>query len=531
MNHPLIQNLPQRIEGDFQPARGVGEGWVPVMWETAEYSGTGLACGAGSGARELVLDLKLQGRHVLHFALGQETSLCVWREGDFGLREFVTQHGGESLQECRLPALDWTNRKLVIAPKTGADPKPAFLAYVRAEAAPQEYSSARNLVATNDGWSWIALDGIASSRDVTKFFEPLRDSDFDLMLWGPGGADVTCCHNTRVGNFLPTEATHAFRICDRTHALSMNEYLQRGEPEILEVAVEAARAVGVKIHFYVRPEAFFAPFPADGTFTSQFFLDHPQWRCRDEFGDEIMRMSYAFPEVQNHMLKYCEELLEYSPDGLCFAFNRSLPMMIAEEPVLQECERISGKRPKLPDEIDGETMIAARTALVNGFLERVGQMLKSRGLEFSCMVLPDENWNRNWGLDLLKLAEHGIFDAVMVSSGGWHAANVSIIESPFWNELKTKTKVFPNGWGGSYDHREAAQYIKENIFDAGFAGGYFWDTENLSANPYNWEAVRRGGSAEYLSGAISGTIKPPRISPQTRVQGAKLGRYNPQKSY
>jgi hypothetical protein len=464
---------------------------------------------------------------VLHFALGTSTSLRVWREGDFGYREFVTQHGGMGLQECRLPALDWTDKKLVIAAKNDADPQPAFLAYVRAEAAPQKYFSARNLVATNDGWSWIALDGIASARDVTKFFEPLRDSDFGLMLWGPGGADVTCCHDTQIGNFLPTETTHAWRICDRRHAQEIQRYRQNGEPEILKTAVKAAHDVGVKIHFYVRPEAFFAPFPLDHQFTSRFFLDHPQWRCRDEFGDEIMRLSYAFPQVQEHMLKYCEELLEYLPDGLSFAFNRSLPMMIAEEPVLEEFERQQGRRPNLPEEIDSDGMARARTVLMNGFLQRVRDLLNARGLEFSCMVSPDENWNRNWGLDLMELATRSIFDVICVHDGGFHANSNPVAKSTFWRELKSKTHVFPNGWGGSYDHAEAARYLKENVFDAGFAGGFFWDTENLSANPYNWEAVRRGGSPEYFEGDIT----PPRITPLTRVQGVKLGRYNPQMSY
>jgi len=55
--------------------------------------------------------------------------------------------------------------------------------------------------------------------------------------------------------------------------------------------------------------------------------------------------------------------------------------------------------------------------------------------------------------------------------------------------------------------------------------------ENLSQNPYNWEAVRRGGSREYLEGAIGGQIAPPRFVLLTRIQGTKLGRYNPQTSY
>ena len=526
MNDQLITDLPQRIVGVFEPARGAGEGWIPVTWETAESSGIGLAAGANSGASELVLDLDLEGRHILHFALSAQTSLRVWQEGENSYREFSTQHGGENLQECRMHAQDWTNKKLCISLKTGFSPKPTFLAYIRAEPEREKYCSARNLVATNDGWSWIALDGIESARDVRSFFAPLRDSDFGLMLWAPVGADVSGCHNTKIGTFLPTQPTYAFRQCERDSAQSLAAYTQSDEPEILVAAVEAARAADVKIHFYIRPEAFFAPFPLDEYFASQFFIEHPELRCRDEFGDEIMRLSYAFPQVQDHMIAYCEELLQYSPDGLCFAFNRSLPMMICEEPVCAEFEKQNNRRPKLPEEVDSPEMIAARETLMNGFFERVRQILSSRGLQFSCMVSPDEELNRNSGLDLQGLAQRGIFDVICVHDGGFHAQSTPVTQNPFWNELKNKTRVYLNGFGGSYDHVEAAQFLKE-VFDAGFAGGFFWDTENLSQNPYNWEMVQRGGTREYLESEI----ETPRITALTRVQGTKLGRYNPQKSY
>ncbi|MEO6906925.1 MAG: hypothetical protein ABI210_03450, partial [Abditibacteriaceae bacterium] len=97
MKEQLLTDLPKLIVGDFKPACGVGEGWVSVAWETAEYSGTGLAAGANSGAPDLILDLNLEGCYILHFALSPETSLRAWCEGDDSYREFNTQHGGNHL--------------------------------------------------------------------------------------------------------------------------------------------------------------------------------------------------------------------------------------------------------------------------------------------------------------------------------------------------------------------------------------------------------------------------------------------------
>lgn len=530
MNDQIRTNLPQLIVGHFEPARGAGEGWVTYTWETAEHAGTGLAAGANCGAEVLTLDLKLEGHHVLHFGLSSATSLRVWCEGNNDYREFNTDHGYDNLLECRSHAIDWTGKRLCLAVKTGHMARPAALAYIRAEPVAEKYVSARNLVATNDGWSWIAMGGIESARDVRSYFTPLLDSDFGLVMWAPLGADLTGSHGTKVGTFVPTQAmTSCFRQYERNAVEGLGTYIQSNEPEILTAVVEAAKAAEVGIHFYIRPEAFYAPFPFDKYFLSQFFQDHPELRCYDEFGDEIMRLSYAFPEVQDHMIAYFKELLEYSPDGLCFAFNRGLPMMICEEPVLAEYEKHYGRRPNLPEEVDSDEMIATRETLMSGFLERVHDLLKSHGLQFSCIVSPDEELNRTSGLDLQGLAARGIFDLICVHDGGFNAESTPVADLPFWNELKTKTKVYLNGFGGSSSHAATAQFLK-GVFDADFAGGFFWDVENLSKSPYDWEMVRRGGTREFLEGVNTGEIKAPRIIPLTRIHGAKLGRYDPMKN-
>ena len=525
-NSDYLLDLSSRAS-NFQAAAGVGEGWVPFTWETASRKGTGLACGAASGASELVIDLGLSGAHTLHFALGAHTALRVWLDGDAGFRELVTAHGGRRVQECRFHHADLTGKKLHIAPVNGPQPRPAMLAYIRAtQDAP--HRNARNLVATNDGWSWVALDGIEGERDVWKFFTPLRDSDFGLMLWGPGGADLSVCHQTKLGTTGELHPTHAFRNLERVHAEQLKAFFESGG-DILRAAVAAARDVDIKIHFYIRVEAFGAPFPS--AMRSQIQIDNPQWRCRDEFGDEILRLSYAHREVQDHMLAYFEEILEYAPDGLCFAFNRSLPMMICEAPVLEEFERQQGRAARLPEEADSPEMAAARGVLLSGFLGRVRDLLTKRGLEFSCMVPPDFESNRTFGLDLTALAAQNVFDSVMVHSGGFHAQAVEAWKDPQWLALKERMPVYLNGWGGSYQHVEAARFLQESVFDPGFAGGFFWDTENLNMNPHNWHVARQGGTTAFLDGVISGEIASPVFEEFTWLQGVKLGRYDPGKSY
>jgi hypothetical protein len=235
----MISDLPARVAGGFTAARGVGEGWIPVTWETAELQGTGLAAGAGSGATELAIELNLRGPYTVHVALGSCTGLRVWLDGDPAYREFVTRHGGNALQECRLHTADLTGRRLCVGIKDDLRPQPAFLGYVRVEPGTATHRSARNLIATNDGFSWVAVDGIASARDVSRYFAAYRDSDFGLMLWGPEGADVTGCHATRVGTPANTDTGRVFRECDRNHARQFASLLKNGQ-DLLTAAVENA---------------------------------------------------------------------------------------------------------------------------------------------------------------------------------------------------------------------------------------------------------------------------------------------------
>jgi hypothetical protein len=519
------------VEGGFRPARGVGEGWVKVNYETATRKGTGLAAGCRSGASELTIRLGLKGAHTLHLALGSSTCLQAWLDGE-GHREFVTLHGGNSLQECRLHASDLTGKNLHIALKDGYRAGPAFLGYVRAVPGESPHRNARNLIATNDGWSWVAVNGIQSPKDVSHYFTPFRDSDFFRMLWCPTGADFSGAHRTKVGTLAPMTSTHAFRQCDRDHAEALAKYIHSGG-DLLASAVENAREIGMEIHFYIRVEAFQGPFPWEHTFTSKFCAAHPEWRCHDGTGDEILRMSYAYPQVQDHMLEYIEELLQYRPNGICLAFNRSLPMAICEEPVQKEFEHRQGRRPRLPEEADSPGMVEARTHFTSRFIERLHSLLGRKNLDLSCMVPANAESNRVLGLDLEDLNRREMFESVCVHSGGIHAAKSLCHQSPFWTKLRDmrKARVYPYGWGGSYDYAETARFLKECIFEPGFAGGFFWDTETNHENPYNWHVLRQGGTRDCLENIITGKALSPVIDPILRIQGVKLGPYSPAYSY
>ncbi len=534
-----LTDLPSRVIGGLKPARGVGRGWVPVEYQADDISGTGLAAGYGSNAKPLTLELGLTGVHTLYIALGQHDGVRVWLDGESSFRELICEHGGRRFQEAKLHTADLTGKRLHIAPvpaiPLARQEAATFVPYIRAVPAKAAPVNARNLIGTNDGFSWIALNGMESVKDVSKVFTPFRDSDFFRILWCPFGADVSGNHTTRIGTTFahPHGVTHAYRRCDRLYAQTVRRVLANGG-DILKEASKSARDVGVDFWFYLRPEAFFCQFPHDGAFTSRFFNQNPQLRCVDELGRPVLRMSYAYPAVQDHMLAYIEELLTYQPGGLCLAFNRSLPVMIAEEPVVQAFTRKHGRKPKLPEEIDSAEMALVRYDLLRGFLERLSTLLEKKKAKLSCITHANPENARILGLDIQRACRQGLFESICVTSHCGH--------QPFWQNLRDETgvKIYPGVDGAheptctrpdSWDHKWQAQGIK-TVLESGMDGAFFWDADMMQGNPYNWHVYRKGGTPSWLNAILADQPDANvRFKLITQMRGVPYDRYSPSASY
>lgn len=193
---------------------------------------------------------------------------------------------------------------------------------------------------------------------------------------------------------------------------SLQNIIREGFDPLLLIR-ENSEEIGLELHFYFRVGAFYRPFPLHGT-TSKFFVDNPQWHCVDEYGEKVKRISYSFPEVQNIILEYFEELLQYNPDGICLAFNRSLPLMICEQPVIEAFERAYGRKPKLPEDVDSPEMLSIRHKLLSDFVGRVHNLVSSRGKVLSCIISRDLERNLVFGLDIEMLVKRVFLNLFLV---------------------------------------------------------------------------------------------------------------------
>jgi hypothetical protein len=540
-NEIYFRNLPALVEGGFKSADGVGAGWQSFDYELNDFKGFGLVTGALSPAGELVLDLKLAGWHRLYFC--HCPLLRVWLDGEKGFLELPGPQAGKGIRDYPMHAADLTGRRLHVAPKRGTAPKEVTFFYIRAQPCQADPPRARNLVATEDGHGvfWVGMD---SSREISKYFYPYRDSDFFRVLWGVyGGGDYSANPRSKTATVLPGDAKHEYYADERTFAESLRKVTADGD-DPLAVAVAAAREVGVEIHFYFRVAGFYGCFPHHGT-GSQFYKAHPELRCRDEFGREVKRLSYACPEVQDHLLAYFAELMEYQPDGLCLAFNRGLPVMVCEDAVLAEFRRRYGRAPRLPEDVDAEELLVVRHELLAGFVQRLQTMLSARGKALSCIAPRNFDENRRRGLDLEMLVRRGLLESVMVGAG--HEDNrlyTDRMKLPPVNQddfepvkrLKAlgTAKIYLGGCAGHgtfWPPQEPATRLRRMraILDAGLDGGYFWDANQWFGR--DWDLVRHYGQRSFLDAALAGRI-PPSVERDTlHIYDLNVDRYNPWNAY
>jgi hypothetical protein len=525
----FFMNLPELVVGGFVPAAGPGAGWCDFEYELEIGAGRGLFTGALSPAGELVLELGLTGWQVLH--VGHNPALRVWLDGDAG---YCQLPGNPSeVSDQALPPADFTGKRLHIAPAHGsAAPKESTVFYLRAEpCAPS--SSGRNLIATNDGHG-VFFHGVDSPRDIWRHVYPFRDSDFFRMVWGLyGGSTYTMRPDTKVGQCPMHPESACYRAGDFEFSRSLAK-IQAAGADPLALVRQATREYGLELHYYCRVSAFFGPFPHLFK-TARFFTEHPEWHCRDEFGQPIKFISYAYPQVQDHMLAFFDELLDYEPDGICLAFNRGLPLMCCEEPVLEAYRRKYGRAPKLPEEIESPEMLNVRYEILAGYVERVARLVEKRGKSLSAIIPRNFPKNLRFGLDADMLVRRGLFESVMVGAGHGDIPGMDLDLEPVKALKKLGGRVFAGGssvnaHGGAWNKslQERARHMA-NILDAGLDGGWFWDAELIGG--YEWQALRNFGNRTRLDDIIAGAWPVPRRHETRAIGGYVVGRYNPWNAY
>ncbi len=382
----------------------------------------------------------------------------------------------------------------------------ASLAWIRLEPMSQEEidSVQRRLAKTNRYFNIVTNDAYWPN-DMEQFegeFAVFADSNVKKLYFLLASGDVTSFYDTSTGNTVTFEDIDYEREIDRDIAIKIAE-IQRKYPDAVNELAAAAHKYNLEFHASVRTGAWYYP---SGTGNSQFFLNNPQWQCRLKDGTPVTRMSFAAPEVQDHMLALFREILSFDVDGLNLIFIRALPNILYEEPFLNRFKaEYNGLDPReLAD--DDERVIALRCKIMTEFMEKTREVVdqaskeKGRKLELSLIVPATEKVNYFHGLALKEWADAKLIDLISVDGSiqtRSHQENVSNIDLSFFEAISQNSGLpFFVKLPGIWDNSCNLEYY-QNAIAHGATGVMLWDgAHNFALYPYGWEWIHLLGSGK-----------------------------------
>jgi len=368
----------------------------------------------------------------------------------------------------------------------------------------------RRLIATNDGHGLFFLDCPQTAADIESAIEPLRNSDVGKLFWclGTGGDAVN--YPSRIGEISEPDLSDYLRRGDRYLAESMQELGKQGiDP--LKVACDYAHSIGLEFHISMRMGAFAIFPPYDELFTSQTYLQHPEWRCVDKDGTPVVRLSYAFEGVRQRLLELFREAANYGIDGINLIYTRGAPFMLYEQPLLDGFAAEYGKDPRQLDDHD-QSWLHYRADVMTDFivslrreLDRSGVSQSGKRREISAHVLNNRENNLFHCLDLNKWVREELVDNLIASSWwvekDWKKGLLDPIDMDYFSGLcrNSGTNWYYNQSNHDCNPEKAMEYTRK-AYAAGAAGLALWDHNFRDPLWKWWSVTSRLGHREELAG-------------------------------
>lgn len=537
--------------------------WRAVDYETEAFNGTMFLAMGESQVPELTYDPELKGWYAVYIGIVQLTfpmegvrPLTGFRLSgdkypvyyDYGPSGYWFGEG-PFIYEALWKYEDMTGKSIEIMHPENARPAASNAAYFRfvpiseSEAGQirkdRLQSKTKRILAHHDIHSAFYYKKPKSAGDLAEELEPFRNSDVDTLLL----EYIVDVNNPEMRNYFPGSLDPVLfpREGDRYVEEGKKKFISRNVDFYSEM-IRYAHSMGIKVALSLRMNAFTASCPWDALFTSYFYKKNPHLRCRDINGDEISRLSYAFKEVQDMTIKIFKSMLEKGADGVHMLFNRGLPCILCEEPVVSEFVRTTGKNPFDLDEEDKEWIKFRSRYFTENFMKRVRRELddyasvleKSKRPLISAHALGDERTNMFFGLDIAAWAKEGIVDAVvgypikMQSPDYVCADRPTDIDMGYYAEIskntpaKTYVDMLPR-------RMEPEKYVAGamDIYKAGIDGICMWDSNSRVTDPGIWAVASRLGHADELETISNNLGKYYKKLPVKSLGGVKVDKYPP----
>ncbi|HOJ31841.1 MAG TPA: family 10 glycosylhydrolase [bacterium] len=475
--------------------------WKKFHYETEKMSGILLVACYGVDPPVLSLPVKVKGRYKVFVGLygehGFYAGIRIKLKKDHCFHHLVSRNSisrGDTINEVFWKEAEMIDEVIEIAPysKKDDDRITSGIAYIRLVPAEEKTEPDRKpdiyLAAFNDAYSFIYYHRPVTKKEIQEQIEVFRDTPFKKIYWGMAAGDVAT-YPTNIGSRTNIDLDVYPRIGDRNYAESCR-ILRNKKFDILKIAVEHAKKIGLEFHVYHRLGFVTGQPPWEEMMYSKFFYKNQKFLCYDRDGTKISRLSYAYPEVQQHCINLYKEVASYGIDGINFAFHRGVPLVLFEKPIVEGFKSRFGEDPrKLPD--TDQRLFQFRSSIITGYLERVRKEFP--WLELAATVLINEANNRFYNLDIKNWIDKKIIDVLIPYGQDRGLAHKGVIDMEYFSKLTkgTSCQLCPElravrSWMTPEQHYvDMASYFYKYDID----GICFWDIESRFVFPKEWRII------------------------------------------
>ena len=433
---------------------------------------------------------------------------------------------------------DLTGQDLVLAGAYNGRPLPGALAFVRLEPieaaeGPSRPEVWRPMAVTNDGHCVFRSLPMHRREDLLESLDAIPDNNcMRILLWGNGDGDI-CNYPTKVGAplFRDDDKDHYKREVAETAVPTMRRWRERGW-DSLQTVREYTRQRNWEFHVYIRMEAFADAYPMDTEIASDFFYAHPQCWCRDREGNAVNRLSYAYPEVQDHMLALMRELLSYGPDGVCMCLVRGIPVMLYEPIMVEGFKAQFGPDPRDLDELD-DRWLDYQAGVFTAFVRRA-KSLMGETQRLSVIVPGNEADLRRWGLDVASWVREGLVDDVYPVGQKFNAANThydapDALDYDYFESLEGRdgVRIIPCLYTWTLYHSDIAAFrgLVHSFLESGADAYCIWDGYSLGDGHYGNDRIGDIGYRDWAGPAYTPRQRPCRLVDLLEVNGFRINYY------
>jgi hypothetical protein len=490
--------------------------WTLIPYETEEGSGVMIGAGSMADAPDITLPLRVKGWYAIYLAYWNphhdydgDTLVKLKLTGDPCFRNISERnyHGVEAapmmwdraeLKECFVRDADLTDRELTFGQHTKSLPRKSYIAYIKLVPLNElqvdlikkdrANKDTRILTAANDGISFLSSKGCTTREDILEQLELYRHSDVGKVMWAFTYGDRTN-YPTKVGSFLASE-TSAEELTmysgEKQWRQSLETLTSKGIVPS-QVALEHVHDMGLEFHAMFRMAMNGDIFPAaDGRDANLITTRRPELRMVTKDGTALEKASYAFPEVQDHMLALIREVAEnFDIDGVNLGFIRGPQFVAYEKPVIEDFKKEYGEDPRNLDDNDIRIQ-RLRARYMTDFVRKARKLIdeietkKGRKIELSAWVYKPER-DLFYGLDTMTWVKEGLVDSI-----------VSFGTKEYVNTVKENNCKFYQPGGG---------FFKDLVpgYEKGIDGFVVWDINlHYQELPEPWAIFSKAGHKEVI---------------------------------